>query len=279
MRRPDLAARRGVGLTALVAGLCGLFLLALTSLAAAQTSGPKFPPLTGRVVDGANILSAAQEAELTRKLEALETSTGRQLVVATAPSLQGYEIEEYGYRLGRAWGIGGEKADDGLILLVAPAEKRVRIEVGYGLEGVVTDALSSRILSERVLPRFRAGDFPGGIEAGADSLIELLSLPDAQARARVEAAERQPAGEAQRAGGGLSQFVISLILFLVIMAFLRGVSGRRRRGRAGDWIGPALVCAASHRGGGRSSGGGGSGGGGFSGGGGSFGGGGASGSW
>jgi uncharacterized protein len=123
------------------AALVGLLLLAVAAIAA-----PSFPKLSGRVVDAANLLPATTEQQLTGKLAALETRTGRQLVVATVPSLGGYEIEEYGYQLGRAWGIGGEKADDGAILLVAPNERAVRIEVGYGLEGVLTDAVSSAII-------------------------------------------------------------------------------------------------------------------------------------
>ena len=127
----------------LVAALC-----ALPAFAA-----PKFPPLTGRVVDDAQILSPDVERDLTDKLESLETTTGRQLVVATVPSLQGYPIEDYGYQLGRAWGIGEKDKDTGAILLVAPNERKVRIEVGYGLEPVMTDALSSVIIQSAILPK------------------------------------------------------------------------------------------------------------------------------
>jgi uncharacterized protein len=242
--------------------------------------GPSLPPLTGRVVDGADILPAAAEADLTARLQALETATGRQLVVATTPSLQGYEIEEYGYRLGRAWGIGGAESDDGAILLVAPAEKRVRIEVGYGLEGVLTDALSSRIIQESVLPRFRANDFPGGLVAGTEALVGHLSLPDEQARARVAAAERAPAPARSQAP---VQAFLPIIIFVVLIVLMNaGRGGRRRRRRGGGLLIPPVVVwggGSGGLGGGGWGGGGGFGGGGFSGGGGSFGGGGASGSW
>src|SRR4051812_30412433 len=132
-------------------------LVAITALASPALAAPKFPALSGRVVDEANVLSAATEAQLTDKLAGLEQSTGRQLVVVTVPSLQGDEIEDFGYQLGRAWGIGGKANNDGALLIVAPSEHKVRIEVGYGLEGVLTDALSSSILQQAVLPRFRSG--------------------------------------------------------------------------------------------------------------------------
>lgn len=259
-------------------------LLALTTLLAALPAfaAPTFPKLTGRVVDGANILSPATEQALTAKLQALETSTGRQLVVATVPSLQGLEIEEYGYQLGRAWGIGSEKTDDGAILLVAPAERKVRIEVGYGLEPVLTDTLSSVIIQSAILPKFKAGDMEGGIVAGTDAVIQQLALPDDQAKAVVAQTAEQP--ESSR-GGSPIPFLIIIAVFWVVVALLRG--GRRgRRGRGGG-VGDVLtgVVLGSLLGGrdhddwGGGGGGWGGGGGGFSGGGGSFGGGGSSGSW
>ncbi|PTT09493.1 TPM domain-containing protein, partial [Caulobacter sp. HMWF025] len=159
--------------------------LAVWVIALPAFAAPKFPPLSGRVVDGANILSPQVEADLTGKLKALEDSTGRQLVVATVPSLQGYEIEDYGYQLGRTWGLGAKDRDDGAILLVAPTEKKVRIEVGYGLEPVLTDALSSVIIQSAILPNFKAGDLEGGVVAGTDAILKQLSLPDDEARANV----------------------------------------------------------------------------------------------
>ncbi|MBJ7409930.1 MAG: TPM domain-containing protein, partial [Phenylobacterium sp.] len=119
-------------------GLALALVLPTVALAA-----PNFPPLTGRVVDNAEILSPAAEARLTQELATLEQQTAHQLVVATLPDLQGYEIEDYGYQLLRTWGVGRKEQDDGAILIVAPNQRKVRIEVGYGLEPVLTDALSS----------------------------------------------------------------------------------------------------------------------------------------
>lgn len=255
-----------------------LALFALPALAA-----PTFPKLSGRVVDDAGLLSPATEQQLTQKLEVLEQQTGRQLVVATLPSLQGYEIEDYGYQLGRAWGIGSEKTDDGAILIVAPNERKVRIEVGYGLEPVLTDALSSVIIQSAIIPRFKAGDMEGGVVAGTEALIQQLSLPDDQARAQAAAAAERP----QRSGPPkaiVAVLVIGFIILLLIMMSGGGGGGRRRRRyRGDDDIAPMIAGAIIGNilgGGGRGgwSGGGGFGGG-FSGGGGSFGGGGASGGW
>jgi uncharacterized protein len=236
-----------------------------------------FPKLTGRVVDAANLLSPEQEAALDQKLAALETANKRQLVVATIPSLEGYAIEDYGYRLGRAWAIGRKSINDGAILLVAPKERKVRIEVGYGLEPIVTDALSSVIIQSRVLPAFRNGDMAGGIIAGADALMELLKLPDEQAEAR---SKRIVAEAQQQESGGPPIALIFwgiVLLFVLLSMFRRGGGRGYRRGGA-----PVILWGPGFGGGGGwGSGGGGfgGGGGGFSGGGGSFGGGGASGSW
>src|SRR5689334_16592367 len=112
-------------------------------IAAPALAAPTFPPLTGRVVDDAHVLDDATTTQLTAKLEDLEQRTGRQLVVVTLPSLQGYEIEDYGYQLGRAWGIGQKKLNNGVLFIIAPNEHATRIEVGYGLEPILTDALSS----------------------------------------------------------------------------------------------------------------------------------------
>jgi uncharacterized protein len=245
------------------------FIAALFCIAAVAYAAPTFPQLTGRVVDQAGILSPQTEAALTAKLEALERDTQRQLVVVTLPSLQGYEIEEYGYQLGRAWGIGREREDDGVLLIVAPNERRVRIEVGYGLEPVLTDALSSVILSERVLPRFRNGDIEGGVVSGADALIEQLSLPADEAARRVAASRER----SEERGPSLFWLIFALILVFWIVPSLLHSFGYTRRRRDGLWTGP-IIYPGSRRGGG-----GGFGGGGFGGGGGSFGGGGASGSW
>ena len=231
-------------------------------------AAPNFPALTGRVVDGANILSAATKEDLTAKLAALEDKTSRQLVVVTIHSLQGYEISDYGYQLGRAWGIGQAKLNNGILLIVAPTEHKVRIEVGYGLEPIVTDALSSVIIQTQIFPKFRAGDFNGGVEAGVDALIQQLSLDTSEAEKRAAAAEQQQV-QGDRGGGGIGGFLILLFVFIAIsrvfggwglLPFLFMGGGRGGWGGGGGWSG--------------------GGGGGWSGGGGgSFGGGGASGSW
>lgn len=268
----------------------------LAGPALAQT----FPPLTGRVVDNANLLAPDQEAALTAKLEGLEQSTGRQLVVATLLDLQGYPIEDYGYRLGRSWGIGQKAENDGVILLIAPNDRKMRIEVGYGLEPYLTDALSSVIIREQIRPKFQAGDFPGGITAGVDAIIAQLQLPQEQAQARQDQilAQTRSRSEERRSSGG---FPFGLIFWGVALLFVlsamrrgskkRGMFGSKRYRRGGSdwpvwlWVASELAEGASRGrssgwgGGGFGGGGGWGGGGGFSGGGGSFGGGGASGDW
>ena len=152
-------------------------ILALLLAACGSTppaAGPDFPELTGRVVDEADLLLPAQEQQLARASEALERDMGAQFVIVTVPTLQGYPILEYSVDLGRSWGIGSAERDDGIILLVAPSERKARIAVGYGLEKRVTDPYASRVLEERILPRFREGDMAGGIMAGSQALVERL---------------------------------------------------------------------------------------------------------
>src|SRR6478752_10749698 len=143
-------------------------LFAVLCLITPATAAPTFPALTGRVVDDAHILSPSTTSDLTAKLAALESKTSRQLVIVTLPSLQGYEISDYGYQLGRAWGIGQKKLNNGVLFIVAPKEHATRIEVGYGLEPILTDALSSVILQEAVIPKFKQGDIKGGVVAGTN---------------------------------------------------------------------------------------------------------------
>jgi uncharacterized protein len=278
-------------------------LLALPPLPAAAQD---FPALTGRVVDGAGLLSPDAAAQLVRRSEEVEATSGRQLVVATVPDLQGYPIEDYGYRLGRHWGIGQAEANNGVILLVAPRERRVRIEVGYGLEPILTDAMSATIIEDTILPAFRAGDMAGGIVAGANAIADQLAAPPEAAEQRVLEASR---AQAARRGGGGGNSLFPILFWLVVLAFIllpmlrSGLGGRRYRSRAGPWGAtgrrgrgrgrrrhlPIVIWGPGMGGGwgsGGSSGGGfggfgGRGGsfGGFGGGGGSFGGGGASGGW
>jgi uncharacterized protein len=239
-------------------------------LALGALAQPVFPELTGRVVDGAGLLGADERERLRIDLEALEAKSTDQLVVVTLPSLQGYEIEEFGYQLGRHWGIGQEGKDNGVLLIVAPNDRKVRIEVGRGLEPLLTDALSSMIVQNAILPAFRGGDFPAGIRAGVRDISSVL-LGDAE-EVKARAMTRS---DDQGDIIALIVIVIWLAIFLIILwsvieSSRSGVKGKGRRG----WV---------SRGGGsrRSSGSGWSGGsgGGFSGGGGGFGGGGSSGSW
>ena len=257
-------------------------LVAICVLVGVPASAQTFPPLTGRVVDQANLLDPAQEAALTAKLAALETQSQRQFVVATISDLEGYDDSDYGYRLGRAWGIGNKERNDGLLLLVAPSDRKVRIEVGYGLEGIMTDALSHRIIQDKILPAFRSKDYPGGINAGVDSVITQLQLPPEEAAKVAAAAGQQRRSNSSEGDIGGLIFLIFIFFFFIlpiIMSFARGGKKHRRSGYGGPviiWGGGSDWGGGS---GGSSWGGGGGGFGGFSGGGGSFGGGGASGGW
>jgi len=249
--------------------LAGLF--ALFCLITPASAAPTFPALTGRVVDNANILSAATKSDLDQKLAALEAKTSRQLVVVTLPSLQGYDISDYGYQLGRAWGIGQKKLNNGVLLIIAPTEHKARIEVGYGLEPIITDALSEVILQSSVLPKFRSGDFNGGVEAGTDALIQQLSLDTSAAEAKAAAAESQAHSDSSGQGSGFTGLIIFLFIAFAIFRLF------------GGWGFLPFLFMGGGRGGfgggGFGGGGFGGGGGGFGGGGGGFGGGGASGSW
>ena len=166
-------------------------LLLATVLTIAPATAQTFPKFTGLVVDAANVLPPETKAALTQKLEALQKDTKRQLVVATIPDLQGYPIEDYGYKLGRAWGVGLRDVNNGAILIVAPNQRKVRVEVGRGLEPIVTDALSSVIINQDVIPRFKTGDMPGGITAGVDALAQQLSASPEEQQARLDAATKQ----------------------------------------------------------------------------------------
>ena len=240
------------------AALVAFFVLLTPAWAA-----PTFPALSGRVVDDAHILSDATKADLDQKLAGLEQKTSRQLVVVTIPSLQGYEISDYGYQLGRAWGIGQKGKDNGVLLIVVPSERKAHIEVGYGLEGSLTDAQSRIIIERYMKPAFKKGDYDAGLIAGTEAVLATLGNTSYAKPDYNETADDQDDG-----GPGIGFIIFLIILFVLFRArmfwpllFLGGFGGGR-----GGWGG----------GGGWSSGGGG---GGFSGGGGSFGGGGASGSW
>ncbi len=238
--------------------------------ASVALAAPNFPPLTGRVVDQANILSPVTKADLERKLADLEQKSRIQLVVATVPSLDGAEIEPYANGLFRAWKLGEAKENNGALLLIAPKERRVRIEVGYGLEGTLTDAVSSIIISNAIAPRFKAGDFNGGVTRGVDDIITTLS---------TDSAEWKPKPADMRAEHEAS-LLDTLAPFLIFLFLMFVISRMSRRGGGNVIFIPMGTggFGGGYRGGG-GFGGGGFGGGGFSGGGGSSGGGGASGGW
>jgi uncharacterized protein len=231
-----------------------------------------FPELTGRIVDQANILPGATRSGLETKLTDLENKSGIQLVVATVASLEESDVETYANQLFRAWKLGERPKNNGVLLLVAPKERKVRIEVGYGLEGTLTDALSNVIITNQIVPKFKAGDFAGGIERGVDGIIAALTsdTSDWQKKRQVRTDDQDTAFAAL-----LPFLIVGLFIFVFWMMH------RHARGRRG-WGGPVFIPTGSSWGSGSSWGGGGGGGfsgGGFSGGGGSSGGGGASGSW
>jgi uncharacterized protein len=223
---------------------------------ATPVSAQTFPQLTGRVVDEAHLLRPEQVLDLSSKSEALEAQTGRQFVIATVPTLEGRTIEDYGYRLGRTWQVGRKGEDDGVILLVAPNERKVRIETGYGARVFLTDAVSSIIIREAILPRFKAGDYGGGIEAGANEIIKQMSLPPEEAQRNVAAAEQAQQRREDSSPGLIPVIFWMVIILFVIIPMVRRVSGRRyrtRRGGISPWIilwGLDDLSRSSSRGGG-----------------------------
>ena len=224
-----------------------------------------FPALTGRIVDQANIIPAATRAAIEQKLADLEAKSGIELVVATVTSLEGQEIEPYANALFRTWKLGQKEKNNGVLLLVAPKEHRVRIEVGYGLEGTLTDALSKVISSNAITPRFKTGDFAGGVSRGVDDIITALTTDSADWQPR-------PALRLDNAPTSDPTNWIIFAVLLVVVALCIVLPGFR-------WfvlnVALNILLSSGSSSSGSSSGGGG----GFSGGGGSSGGGGASGSW
>ena len=274
-----------------------MLLCLVALLLAAPAMAQEFPPRPQRpVLDQAQLLRPEQIADIESKAIALEAKTGRTFFVATVNSLNGLEIEDYGPQLGRAWKAGREKEDDGVILIVAPKERKVRIETGYGAEGFLPDILSGRIIRDTIVPRFKANDMGGGIVAGSDAIIRQMSITDAEADSSIASAERQ---ETRRKGTvGFVPFIFfGMVSLFILLSIARraGRGGRRYRARRGG-IDPWVVLwglnelsrasrgrsdwgGGSWGGGGGFGGFGGGGGGSFGGFGGSFGGGGASGSW
>ena len=161
---------------------------------AAPAEAQHFPANNGSpVVDQAGILRPEQILDLKSKSEALYAQTGRAFAVATVKSLEGYQVDDYAYRLGRFWKLGSEKDDDGVLLLVAPNERKVSIATGYGAGEYMTDAVSGLIIREAILPQFKKNppDYGAGITAGADAIIKQMSVPPDQAKANLGKAEQQ----------------------------------------------------------------------------------------
>jgi uncharacterized protein len=256
----------------------GAAVLAVWFVLAAPAAALDFPALTGRVVDEAGILDAAMRASLAAKLEALEAKSTDQLVVVTVTSLQGTSIEDFGVQLGRRWQIGQQGKNNGAILIVAPNERKVRIEVGYGLEGTLTDAMTRFIIETSIIPRFRAGDVAGGITRGVDDIIQVLT---GDAEDWKQRAARSAANAASPADVFFTFLFVAVAVFIVLnvlLGMMRSTAPGNRRNR--PWIASGPIAGSSWGSpSSGSSGGGFADGGGFSGGGGSFGGGGASGSW
>lgn len=241
----------------------------LALLASAIAFAADIPPLSGRIVDQAGLLDGATRNDLDSKLADLEAKSGIQLVVATVKSLGGDEIEPYANQMFRTWKLGQKERNNGVLLLVAPTERRVRIEVGYGLEGTLTDALSQVIISNAMTPRFKAGDFAGGIVRGVDDIITVLTTDASEWQQRPSLrVDRASSNEAPVNWLAVAGIVLFLFLMMVSRSFRMLVF--------------AMLLSRGGSGGGGGFGGGGFGrssGGGFSGGGGSSGGGGASGRW
>jgi uncharacterized protein len=196
-------------------------LLALALLWTASAFGQQVavPPLKARVTDLVGMLTPAQTAQLEDKLAAFEARKGSQIVVLIVPTTQPETIEQYGIRVAEQWKPGRKGVDDGAILLVARDDRALRIEVGYGLEGVLTDLMSKRIIDDIIVPRFKLGDFPGGVAAGVDAMIKVIDgepLPPPKTwtspgvgRANYEAL-----------------FVVAFMLAVVVGGVLRAVVGR-----------------------------------------------------
>jgi uncharacterized protein len=227
----------------------------------------KFPELTGRVVDNAQMIEPAVREQLTQQLQAHETTTGEQLVVVTLPDLQGTDIADFGYQLGRYWGIGQKDRNNGALLIIARDERKLRIEVGYGLEDRLTDAQSSVIIHQVMTPAFKAGNYSKGISDGVAAMLVVLGGNPLNEPSTVYESSGDPSDDFVSRHPGLFVFLVLLFILTVFVCQMLGILPAGRGGSGGS--------SGGFGGGGF----GGGGGGGFSGGGGSFGGGGSSGGW
>ena len=185
------------------------------------------PPLTGRIVDLARLIPSDVEASLTAELAEHERKTGNQIAVLTLPSLEGEPIEAYSHRVATTWKLGQKGSDNGVLLLVVPAERRLRIEVGYGLEGTLTDAATSRIIRQLLAPRFRGGDFPGGITAGVHGIMRTIEGTDAST-------DRSPAMDAG------TENVWSVLVIAVVLGAMIGIMVGRSLRVLGGFVGGLL---------------------------------------
>lgn len=230
----------------------------------------KFPALSGRVVDNAQMIEPAVRQQLTQELASHEQSTGEQVVVVTLPDLQGTSIEDFGYQLGRYWGIGQKDKNNGALLIVARDDRKLRIEVGYGLEDRLTDAQSSVIIHQVITPAFKAGNFSKGISDGVSAMLLVLGgNPLDEPSAAYDGGGERGSEFFDRHPGALV-FLVLLFFVTIFVCQLLGIlpSGGGGRGGSGGFGGAVLVAEALAAEAG-----------GFSGGGGSFGGGGSSGGW
>jgi uncharacterized protein len=248
------------------------FALLLAFLAAPAAAG-NFPPRPqGPIYDEANLLPPANEAALDQRLRDFDAKTGDAVIVATVNSLQGDTIEDYAAKLYATWGIGGAERDTGVLLLVAPNEHKVRIEVGYGLTPYITDILSGRIIRDDITPKFKQGDMAGGIEAGVNDILDQLSKSPEDAKAIAEAAaaaeKNRPHGNDGGIPAGGIVWLLFLLFFIALPALRRRKGQRYSGGGFGSAVGNVLLWSAlSSMGSGRGGGWGGGSGGGFGGGG------------
>ena len=241
------------------------------------------PPPAQWFTDAANVVDSSQASALNEKLRDFEQSSGAQFIIYVFPSLEGESMEDFTIRCAEKWKVGNKKYDNGLILFVFVKERKIRIEVGYGLEGTVTDAMSSRVIRDYIAPHFKEGDYAGGLNAGADALIALITKKEAPV-APVQTTQRSRRSRATDGCAIPPALIIFGVIFLIFV-LPRMMSGRRTSSGCGGCFWPMFFLGGGGRGitfgggGGGGWGGGGGGFGGFSGGGGSFGGGGASGGW
>ncbi|MFZ2491009.1 MAG: TPM domain-containing protein [Thermoanaerobaculia bacterium] len=234
------------------------------------------PAPTQWVTDSGGLLKPGEAEALNAKLAQFEQTSGAQFIIYTLPSLGGDPVEDFTLRAVEKWKVGQKKYDNGLVLFVFAEERKIRVEVGYGLEGSVTDAFSSRVIRDFMQPRFRAGDYGGGLNAAADAIMQKIRTGE------------EPVAPMQRSGrqgeGDISPFMVLFILFIVFFVLApMFAGGRKRGGGCNGCILPLILPGGgggvTFGGGGGGFGGGGGGFGGFSGGGGGFGGGGATGGW